>query len=935
MHSLSRRRDLLAIALLGIAITLFFWKLLLSNLILASGDTLTYIYPYWTAAARALQAGRLPLWNPDLFMGAPFLANSQAGVLYPLNWPLWLAFDTPTAASLSIGLHLWLAAGFSFGLARYGLKLRQPAAWLAALLFALGGYLTAQVEHVNQLQGIAWMPAVFWLLTSKERLTRPVLLGIVLGLQLLAGHTQSAFITVVGAAVYATWLLWPQAGRRATARPLIDLILGGLLALLISAAQILPTLELSRHSVRGGGGLPLNEAVSFSLHPLIAGRALLPGYGETLFSEYVAYIPLGALLLALIGIWAGRRRPATVALGLVAALGLFLAFGAANPIYLLLVKVVPGFALFRAPARWLVLYAFAAAILSGVGLDALISNQPLPRRRLLTTWAVLLLALAGWSLMAPRIALLPAPPESPIIAPALGTLVGWFIESILAVILLSRTDISKIGYLVVISLTLFLASRALPFNHPTAPEAYHALRPAPAYLLAGETALPDTESPFAMPPGRFLSISDIFFDPGDMGELASIYADQLDSDAFYDLIIATKQKEILAPNLPLSLGIPAVDGYDGGVLPLANYVAAQELLLPADAVSIDGRLRENLEAVPDGRWLSLFNVRYLVTDKVGDAWSSGVFYDLQHSAVLDERNQSAQVAYLPHFEATGLGIVLKRPDLPAGTPLAVVTVDMGGRKVANHTLTAGVEMSPLRIEPDGSTLVVTQWRWPAPGTAVNISIARVTNSYEPVILRGLSLVDERDGTFQSMVLSSQGRYRLVHSGDVKIYENLKPLPRAFLAGRAIWVPDNKGALAHMKASDFDPAGLVVLIGEGPESPATTEPLTGEVTITSYEPERIELLVEAGRDGWLVVSDASYPGWKATVDGKASPMERADLLFRAIPIREGRQEVVLIFQPDSVRIGLLTSGIAATLCLLILVYARLRVSRREARADPPR
>ena len=138
----------------------------------------------------------------------------------------------------------------------------------------------------------------------------------------------------------------------------------------------------------------------------------------------------------------------------------------------------------------------------------------------------------------------------------------------------------------------------------------------------------------------------------------------------------------------------------------------------------------------------------------------------------------------------------------------------------------------------------------------------------------------------------------------------------------------------MKASDFDPAGLVVLIGEGPESPATTEPLTGEVTITRYEPERIEILVEADGDGWLVVSDAFYPGWKVTVDGKASSMERADLLFRAIPIREGRQEVILIFQPDSVRIGVLGSALAATLCILMLGYARLGVSRREARDDPP-
>ncbi len=71
-------------ALIGL-VALFFNRLAFSNLILARGDTFLYFYPYWSAAAAALRAGRVPLWNPDLFMGAPFLANSQVGFFYPLN----------------------------------------------------------------------------------------------------------------------------------------------------------------------------------------------------------------------------------------------------------------------------------------------------------------------------------------------------------------------------------------------------------------------------------------------------------------------------------------------------------------------------------------------------------------------------------------------------------------------------------------------------------------------------------------------------------------------------------------------------------------------------------------------------------------------------------------------------------------------------------
>jgi len=950
---------LLPIVLLFGAVSLFFWKLLFTNLILARGDTFLYLYPYWTAAAEALGSGRLPLWNPDLFMGAPFLANSQAGVLYPLNWPLWLVFDTPGAASLSIVLHLWLASGFAYGFARSGLRLRPPAAWLAAVLFALGGYMTAQVEHINQLQGLAWLPAAFWLLTprGKHKRTgvriRPLLLSAVLAMQLLAGHTQAVFITIVGAAVYSAWLsapdLWSRFIRRpglsdrrcAVAHlPIISLFLAGLAALLLSAAQVLPTLELSRHSVRGGG-LPINEAVSFSLHPLLVGRALLPGYGETIYSEYVAFLPLSALLLVLIGVWYGRHNRPVVALALVGALGLFFSLGAANPIYLLLVRALPGFGIFRAPARWLALYAFGAASLAGVGLDTLLTRRP--GRQTLLAGRLILLLLIAWAFIAPALtSTIPAPPESPIVPPSTATLSGWLIELLLALFFLYRSatpvadppnpqakaQIPPQAHLASVAVVLFLASRALPYNKPTAPEAYHAPRPATSHLQAAAAWDGVT------PAGRFLSISDILFDPGDTGELESIYADQLDPDALYDLIIASKQKDILAPNLPLAFGVPAVDGYDGGVLPLSNYVLLQQLLLPAGSISMDGRLRENLNSVPDSRWLDLFNVRYLITDKVGDVWDedNGVFYDLQHTAVLNPERTTVQVAYIPEFEATGIGIASHldaSATIPAGTQLAEVTVGFGDGTVETLGLFADAETAtqsqPVILYTDADkTIHVTQLRWATPGIPSAISIAKHPNPQLPdLYIDGLSLIDERDGAFQSLVVSTQGRFRLVHSGDVKIYENMGLLPRAFLVNRATWANDDSLALERMQAADYDPSAEVVLAGSKREPERAPDPPPGRATMESYRPERIDLLVEAVSDGWLVLSDAFYPGWKATVDGVPVPIEQANVLFRAIPIQPGTQRVVFTFRPGSVQAGLIISSIA-----WVLWSVRWLKTRRE-------
>ena len=107
VHNRRARVGRLALLLgLGLLTLVFFSKILLTNLILTGVDVFTYFYPYRDYAAEALRQARLPLWNPYLFLGVPFLANSQAAVFYPLHWPLaWL--PVPRQIALSIALHVW------------------------------------------------------------------------------------------------------------------------------------------------------------------------------------------------------------------------------------------------------------------------------------------------------------------------------------------------------------------------------------------------------------------------------------------------------------------------------------------------------------------------------------------------------------------------------------------------------------------------------------------------------------------------------------------------------------------------------------------------------------------------------------------------------------------------------------------------------------
>jgi len=1019
-------RDLLAGATL-LALTLaFFWKIAFTNLILVGLDVFTYFYPYRAYAAEVIRQGRLPLWNPYLFMGVPFLANIQTALFYPLNFPFyWL--PVPKMVSWSIVLHVFLAGLFAYFYARRSLGLGRWGAWLAAAVFAFSGFVGAQVEHVNQLNCSVWLPLLFLLFDRawgrplrrfggsfrttgvfvhrasahcqgdsqpSQGLLYVLLAGLVVGLQFTAGHTQSSYITLFALGVYAIfpplWRRWGRKGLwRELGRSLLIYLLVVVIGVALAAVQLLPTWELSRLSVRGGG-LSYHEAASFSLKPRLLLLSLLPTFGgEEVFSEYIAYLGIVALVLALVGALFQRRHPARPVLIFLTALGLFLGLGAYNPFYFVLYKLVPGFDLFRAPARWLYLYTFGGAMLAGLGADFLsyslltkaevVGSPPLFPPKIggeeggeLWRFARRHLLIAIGILAAPLVLLSPF-----LNFPTRSTILAWLPLALLATALLwvgltgnwkleignwkvfqlptsnlqyptsreqgakeqgipletpkleTRNSFCLVLALIVVG-ELFAASRGLAYNHPTAPEAYSSLRTAPAHLLADD-----------QPTHRFLSISGLTFDPGDLGEIHQIFEGQLSPQAIYDYVVVTKLKEILAPNLPLVYQIPSVDGYDGGVLPLKLYVELQRLFLPEP--SPDGRLRERLKEIPPSRLLSLLNVKYVITDKVHDVWVDDVYYDLSHEAVLGLGAASqVQVTELPDFAATSLGLVSHLEgagDLANGVPVAQVMVTDELGAVQSRLLRAGIETAEGEyargaVQHDQAR-VCHHWRDNPEGNDYLARLKFNETLIPPQIsieylapagrlhLRGLSLVDDRTGTFWPLVVSTEGRFRLVHSGDVKIYENLDSLPRAFVVHRAR-VLDDEVAIATMKDPAFRPEEEVILASGGHEvARAGGE---DEVEILSYEPERIVISANLAAEGYLVLTDAHYLGWRALTDGQETPIYRADLLFRAVYLPAGQHKVEFIYDPLSFKLG---AAISLTALLgLVTGIAALAGRRRE-------
>ena len=454
--------SLLPIFILALLVLAGAWKLTLGDRIIARGDLLLYFYPLRDFASQAIREGRLPLWNPYTFMGSPFLANSQAGFFYPLNVVMaWLPVER--AVSWSIALHLLIAALGAYALARKAFALSRLASFTTAIAFGLGGYLGAQVEHLNQLQVLAWLP---WLLLFtmriasctrcplRELLRNALAFTAIIALMITAGHTQSLYISLVAAGIVfiAQLFLNPQMNTderrwslktiRGFLRPSAAFIVAVLLAAAVCAAQLLPTLELSRESARAGG-LSFGEAASFSWRPWVIARALLPAYGDPLFPEYIAYLGVAGLALAMLGgleirdwrLVIKRRDPQSLVPTLqspvpllLVLIGFILALGVVTPAFNVLYRYLPGFNLFRAQARWLIMFAMGASLLIGFGVQRLQTGLNAKQARTwLVAWLVLMGLMVIGLLAGARVSLDPEYRS----LPARSVLMGWGVAAMI------------------------------------------------------------------------------------------------------------------------------------------------------------------------------------------------------------------------------------------------------------------------------------------------------------------------------------------------------------------------------------------------------------------------------------------------------------------------------------------------------------------------
>jgi hypothetical protein len=929
--------DLLAVVALLALVVLFNPDLVFRGMVPAGYDTFVYFYPLRAYAGQALAEGRLPLWNPHLFLGTPFLANPQTAVFYPGTW-LFALIQTPYAYVGNLLGHMFLAGVSLYAFCRWSLGLARLGGVIGGAAFAFSGFLLGQAGHINQVSVAAWLPAAALSLDLALR-CRSVLasaaLVAVLVLQLLAGHPQEVYMTLVVLGLLVVWRCWGS-GPRELIRGMCVLGVTAALAFGSSAVQLLPTAELTRLGIRGGG-LDYEQAIVDALPWQLLLPALLPGYWSHLAStELFGHVGVVVLVLGWVGLLFGSGR--AVVLGAVlAAFGLMLALGNTTPFYRLLFDWASGFGSFRVPARWLMIYTFGAAILIAAGTswvaDSTCSRSALRQR---------LRGLPGGNrTMIIRLVVALAVPLAFAILARVGEpqsrrlLLIWAVLAAGALLLTGIAALVprlRVPALVVLLLgglaELWVAGADLEVRHPMPNLAFGDPRESTTFLRSQEGL-----------DGRFrtLSIATPEYEVKETPEYRERYS-WLHPEALKNLLVAVKWNETLTPNVPAEYRLDSADGYDGGVLPLAAFVRLTGAMIGEEHVRPDGVLISRLDHLPAARWLDLLGVRYVLAGKIKDVTRDALYYDRALTVTLrpDER---LDLTSLPRGDLSRLGIISSYRG-PSRSGQEVARLDLvGPGGVFITPLLDGLHTASATADPSTTPSLERVQEWGAGGpTAPGDWVGQIRFPPQPVSrltivntssdltldLRSLNLVDDvRQASFSQVLDDSITRTEFF---DMKVYDRRDALPRAYLVSTAT-VLDDIPALDRLRSPDFDPRDRVVLAPvDGAQTLQGAGRPSGTVTIERSAPEHVRIRVSPDQPSYLVLSDSWYPGWQATVDGRATSILRANVLLRAIPVSAGEHIVEFTYEPTSFRLGVLISAGSAILGVVVWILVTIRGRR---------
>ena len=748
------------------------------------------------------QLPHIPLWNPYILGGMPYLADMQSAIFSPFSLPAYL-FPFWWSLGVIALMKVVVAAVGAFLLAR-AVGMRSAGAFLCGLIYGFGLFMVVWIPW--PLTNV--FPLIPWMLLAVERLVRrpgvlpAVALAVLVAMQWFGGHPESSVYALLAAGGWFVLRLLQRDGGgvvsavraaghgarvrlRAIAatvpRPLIAVVLAVAVGTVMAAVAILPFLELLHNSstltARPRSGVHVRAEYVFA--------AFLPSYFPGSFEIETAFYA-GALPLMLAVVAMIRPKVERVAVAVVGAACVLVVLGI-EPLFWL-AGHTPGLDDTYLD-RLTIVYLLCVALLAGWGLDDLVRRRP--SRRQVVGGAVA----AGVVLFLPLV----------VVAATSGTSLRFFHQAL--------------------DIAWFFARNPLPH----APHVVAIVRLAALIMWC--------------------------------------------TVALFGVVL-----------LLLRLG---------------------------------GRLPARLFAV-----LAIALV-------VGDLFQAGMGYN---PAVPDSQASqpvTGAIRYLEHqgtVRYVGVTPYDTVDPLPPNVNMRYGTYDLRGYDLP--VVTRFGKLWQRYVAPPTPLL-------PLDTPTVPLTIE---NSLEPSTMRVLSLFGVRNLLEQKHEPPPNiPGLRVAYDGpDATIYDNPAALPRTWLVDAQEVVPGDGAQLDRVGSAAFTPR-TEVLTGSRLPGLATAhrssakEPTTGigSARIDNYGAEKVTITAHADRASELVLSDTWFPGWQATVNGRAVPISEVDYLLRGVAVPAGTDHITFTYDPPSFSRGW-ELRLAAAVVILVALAAALLTRRRPAR-----